>query len=709
MKKTGKRLALLFGAISLILLFSFSAFAASNPIKNGYYMIQSGNATNRVLDINNYSMNNGGNLEIYQKNGTSNQVFYLQYRNNGYYSIQAVHSGYYLHKANSGKTDDVHQWSGYGANNTQWALESAGNGYYYIRSRSGNYLDNSGARTTLGNNVGTYKKNNSAAQKWKFIAINRPNYSVKMSNISKLSGSYDKNSSKTISGRITANYPVTKLEVIVYNTSGKNMNMTGSCIPKSREFSFNHTFKFSSLAAGNYYYRIKVWNVQGDSAVSGKYNFSIKDNTPKVNPSYSRPANGTYYLTTAIDNNYVIDVYGKKSKDGTNVQLYINKRGSNQKFQVTHVTDGWYKIIDSNSKKSLDVSGGVARSGVNVQLYYWNGSAAQLWRFYDAGGGYYYIQNKLGYYLDVSGGTARNETNIQVYTWNKTNAQKWYLYTDQKENERLQKLINNASSSYISSENSFNKYGKQVVTNIESSYNGVKNTKKEKISSGIHKMIASNLPANVEKAFTNELFNNVDKQLTSKPSSYDKVKTSVDLVKKVANDTPNGTTKISFKVGNQTWIAEITYQSVWGNTVYFLTFNNTYKGIGVSLNEGNISAEMNFLKQFAQSKIDEAKKALFKDASGILIPSDVRSFLKTTTKSAIYSEIKKFSPKLEAQIKAADTMASKYIDLKNAYIGLKSINISNSTDAEKVANTVLNYNKKIQAYESAVTAFTNIR
>lgn len=53
-------------------------------------------------------------------------------------------------------------------------------------------------------------------------------------------------------------------------------------------------------------------------------------------------------------------------------------------------------------------------------------------------------------------------------------------------------------------------------------------------------------------------------------------------------------------------------------------------------------------------------------------------------------------------------MANKFSDLKNAYNGLKSIKL-NSADAEKVSSAVLNYNKKIEAYNKAVSDFVNIK
>lgn len=150
------------------------------PVSDGYYMIQSGNSTSRVLDINNWTMSNCGNLEIYQKNGTTNQIFKITYVGNGYYKIMAYHSGKFLDVNNasgaSGTNVQQYEWNGSAAQ--LWKFISAGNGYYYIQSKCGTYLDNSGGSTSNGNNVWAYSFNGSSAQKWKFLSVSAPSAST---------------------------------------------------------------------------------------------------------------------------------------------------------------------------------------------------------------------------------------------------------------------------------------------------------------------------------------------------------------------------------------------------------------------------------------------------------------------------------------------------------------------------------------------------
>lgn len=86
------------------------------------------------------------------------------------------HSNKYLHKQNSGHSENVVQWESYSTSaiQTQWAIASEGNGYYVVRAKAGNYVDNSGATTQNGNNVITYLWNGTNAQKWRFVKTSAP-------------------------------------------------------------------------------------------------------------------------------------------------------------------------------------------------------------------------------------------------------------------------------------------------------------------------------------------------------------------------------------------------------------------------------------------------------------------------------------------------------------------------------------------------------
>lgn len=256
------------GILLLITLFgNRDIYAASEPpLSDGCYIIQSGNSSSRVLDINSASLKNGANLEIYQKNKTTNQIFYVKYRGNGYYSIRALHSGKYLHRDDGGNGTNVHQWAGYNTYNAQWALERYSGSCFYVRNRAtGKYLDNSNGSTSLGNNVGLYYQNYTYAQRWRFIRVNKPSFRLKVTNDNSPKGYYSKYSTFKVYGTVTSNYPVTHMIMEVYDKNGKRTYAGREGYPNMTDFTYQFTLDFSKLAPGDYYYRVTAYNIWGEA------------------------------------------------------------------------------------------------------------------------------------------------------------------------------------------------------------------------------------------------------------------------------------------------------------------------------------------------------------------------------------------------------------------------------------------------------------
>lgn len=168
----------------------------------------------------------------------------------------------------------------------------------------------------------------------------------------------------------------------------------------------------------------------------------------------------TCIIRSAMNNDYVIDVYYMGTENGTNIQLYhyngVGDSGEGaQKFVISSAGNGYYRIVNTNSNKAIDVSGGVAGNEVNVHLWEWNGTDAQLFKFEDAGNGFYYIKNKLGYYLDVYGAKCENWTNIQTYKKNGGNNQKWLLTSWINENTQKKGILNASWEVDLTNEISF--------------------------------------------------------------------------------------------------------------------------------------------------------------------------------------------------------------------------------------------------------------
>lgn len=153
--------------------------------------------------------------------------------------------------------------------------------------------------------------------------------------------------------------------------------------------------------------------VEGSYSVNGEIEADLKD--------------GWYQIHSAINTDYVIDVYGGFTDNCTNIILYRNQMSLNEVFLIQKQGNGYYTIKALHSGLYFDVEGGTQ----NVIQYTLNGETGsdnQLWKIYKTSDGYYRFQSKAtGMYLDCNGCVAENGTNIQVWESNDSYAQIFML------------------------------------------------------------------------------------------------------------------------------------------------------------------------------------------------------------------------------------------------------------------------------------------
>ncbi len=152
-------------------------------------------------------------------------------------------------------------------------------------------------------------------------------------------------------------------------------------------------------------------------------------------------ADGTYIISSAVNSNYVLDVYDGSTSSGANVQLYSSNGTKAQEFKVTHDSQGYITLTNIKSGKVLDVYDGKANNGQNVWQYVSNNTWAQKWIAIKSDNGYQIVSAlNSNFVLDLSGGVAQNGKNIQVYKSNGTKAQKWNFTKFTTEEEKLNSL-----------------------------------------------------------------------------------------------------------------------------------------------------------------------------------------------------------------------------------------------------------------------------
>jgi len=154
--------------------------------------------------------------------------------------------------------------------------------------------------------------------------------------------------------------------------------------------------------------------------------------TPAVNYPTGKtvmPADGWYRISPAHRPEKSLDIVDGATGNGANLQIWDWIPTQHQKFYLQNRGNGYYTIKSGHCEMYVDAQGGVPQNGENVWQYQYNGTAAQFWRFIDAGNGTVYIETKMqpGLSFDCAGGGRNNGTNVQLWTRGNVAWNKWIL------------------------------------------------------------------------------------------------------------------------------------------------------------------------------------------------------------------------------------------------------------------------------------------
>lgn len=182
--------------------------------------------------------------------------------------------------------------------------------------------------------------------------------------------------------------------------------------------------EFQQYSNSEYFNQINVFDNSGnEKAVRFKMDYKLASDTGKCVPE------GDYRIVTALSENRALDVGLGSKEDGANISIYSNLTDSKQIFSLVYDGNGFYKIINKNSGKALDVTNDTYVNGTNVQQ--WGstpGAPNQQWILQDDGDGFYKIISRTnGLALDVAGKVNEDGTNVWVYTNYPSIQQKWKL------------------------------------------------------------------------------------------------------------------------------------------------------------------------------------------------------------------------------------------------------------------------------------------
>ena len=295
---------------------SVSVYALSGP-----YVIHSAINSSKVLDISGGSLVNGGNLQIYQANGTAAQVFSFEQLSDGCFRIISTRCGKVLDVSGGSKSNsaNVQQYAWNETNAQRWKISvDASNRLTFTNKGSGKVLDVSGAKNANGANVQQYESNNTNAQKWTLTASSYAPGPV-LDGVYRLTTAVNTSYALDVSGASQSN----GANVQIYKANGTNA---------------------------------QKWRLEYQG--SG------------------------YYKLLCVASGKALDVSGASKANGANVQQYAWNGTGAQLWKIEKNSDGTYTLTCKASGKVLDVAGGSAYNGNNVWQYQSNSTKAQKWVLY---------------------------------------------------------------------------------------------------------------------------------------------------------------------------------------------------------------------------------------------------------------------------------------------------------------------------------------
>jgi len=450
-------------------------------LQDGIYTIENyGN--DYALDITNREIINGSNINIQQKNNTDSQKWYVKYLDNGYYSITSFINTKYSLDVDGGlkvKNTNIQLYSGNNTPAQQWLIkefndnnrkyytivsktnglqvdiadqnlvnganvlcnvasnsdtqkfiftkvevfgtQTIADGYYFINSKLNSLksVDVHMGAMTENTNVQLFDSNSYVAQKWHIKYIGDGYYSILCDGNSTYGLTSAEETTSNVRINTYSGLPTQKW-IIKANNNGTYSILT-------KDYLFLDVVGSSTVNGTN----IQIYPHNNSNAQQFFLIPTAQGNSQKV------IENGYYFINSAVDTNYVLDVALATDKNGSNVQAYSLNYSKAQKWYVEYIGgSGYYRITSSlPAHRALDVSGASTKEGTNVQLYGSNSSYAQQWIVKDTGdGSFYIISNCNGLYLDLDNNNILDGVNIETNTFTGNASQKFKFTKTRLEN-----------------------------------------------------------------------------------------------------------------------------------------------------------------------------------------------------------------------------------------------------------------------------------
>ncbi|WP_051353782.1 RICIN domain-containing protein [Atopobium fossor] len=411
-----------------------AASAADGLVAGDTYYIRSAIDSDKVLDVSGGSAANGANVQLWDKNNTAAQRWklirsgqYYMLINEGSNKALDIYAGRVFNEAN------VQQYQTNYTNAQKWILRRMTDGSFAIVSvQDPRYaLDLYAGKTANGTNIQMFMYAGGSNQRWWLENASASLREAKQAqDADRLpEGDYLIETNVTTGKAMDVDYPTADSgsSVLLWQTTRHKTQVWH--VSYDKEGLAKLTNKYSGKVLDAYGGKAANGiNVQQFNSNDGRAQRWL----------IVKMADGTHKILSAIDPSYAIDLHGSYTANNTNIELFAVHNGANQRWRFISLdiavpgtqpdvagsleSDAMYTIASAqNTDYVMDVAGGKTDNGTNAQLYSANGTSSQAFSFVSAGNGYYLLKSARGNIaLASTDGIPTSGNNAQFWQVNTT-------------------------------------------------------------------------------------------------------------------------------------------------------------------------------------------------------------------------------------------------------------------------------------------------
>ncbi len=416
-------------------------------LSDGIVQLESVSLPGNYVDIAKASKADGGNVCVYGATGGMNQKYVMKGLGNGLYTLKA---------ANSMKCVEVNRAATtVGANISQYTENGKLHQlWYFIQTPEGTYLRNAKSGLVMSVAGGNVQLGPADANAAKFTlhyatllddgAVYRlsPSYATSMYlGVANNSGSEKANVQLSNNADILGLYWRVELNPdqsfqLVNLRSNKAMAVNGDIASGSNVMVSDAAMAWIAYINGD---ATLTFRLRGNLSVALDVNYaaskagtnvSLYKNTWGKNQKFlvsqakvltaavaaGEPLESRIYAIGSVSAaGKVLNVRGGSKSQGARLEIYASDNKTKQKFELEYQGNGLYRIQAANSGKLLGVTGNATKRASKVGTFTRSDSLSQLWYLVSSGSGYAILNAKSGLALDIYGGKTSDGTDMIIY------------------------------------------------------------------------------------------------------------------------------------------------------------------------------------------------------------------------------------------------------------------------------------------------------